>query len=116
VAAIIDAGDSLEALIGEGLRVLNRDWDDGLSVADAYLRGDFDDPYSPKGMLPEHKAMMRRARQNWCEIPVNAAVQALAVDGFRSGDQRAGDERSLKVTRPLDLSLAQLLAGQERLD
>ena len=28
----------------------------------------------------------------------------------------AGDERSLKVTRPLDLSLAQLLAGQERLD
>lgn len=27
-----------------------------------------------------------------------------------------GDERSLKVTRPLDLSLAQLLAGQERLD
>ena len=27
----------------------------------------------------------------------------------------AGDERSLKVTRPLDLSLAQLLAGQERL-
>lgn len=94
MAAIIDAGDSLEALIGEGLRVLNRDWEDGLSVADAYLRGDFDDPYSPKGMLPEHKAMMRRARQNWCEIPVNAAVQALAVDGFRSGDQRAGDERS----------------------
>ena len=28
----------------------------------------------------------------------------------------AGDERSLKVTRPLDLSLAQFLAGQERLD
>ena len=28
----------------------------------------------------------------------------------------AGDERSLKVTRPLDLSLAQLLAGQERPD
>ena len=28
----------------------------------------------------------------------------------------AGDERSLKVTRPLDLSLAQLLAGQEWLD
>lgn len=28
----------------------------------------------------------------------------------------AGDERSLKVTRPLDLSLARLLAGQERLD
>lgn len=28
----------------------------------------------------------------------------------------AGDEHSLKVTRPLDLSLAQLLAGQERLD
>ena len=28
----------------------------------------------------------------------------------------AGDERSLKVTRPLDLYLAQLLAGQERLD
>ncbi len=28
----------------------------------------------------------------------------------------AGDERSLKVTRPLDLSLAQLLAEQERLD
>lgn len=28
----------------------------------------------------------------------------------------AGDERSLKVTRPLDLSLAQLLAGRERLD
>ena len=28
----------------------------------------------------------------------------------------AGDERSLKVTRPLDLALAQLLAGQERLD
>ena len=28
----------------------------------------------------------------------------------------AGDERSLKVTRRLDLSLAQLLAGQERLD
>lgn len=28
----------------------------------------------------------------------------------------AGDERSLKVTHPLDLSLAQLLAGQERLD
>ena len=28
----------------------------------------------------------------------------------------AGDERSLKVTRPLDLSLAQRLAGQERLD
>ena len=28
----------------------------------------------------------------------------------------AGAERSLKVTRPLDLSLAQLLAGQERLD
>ena len=28
----------------------------------------------------------------------------------------AGDEHSLKVTRPLDLSLAQLLAGQERPD
>ena len=28
----------------------------------------------------------------------------------------AGDERSLKVTRPIDLALAQLLAGQERLD
>ena len=28
----------------------------------------------------------------------------------------AGDERSLKVTRPLDLALAQLLARQERLD
>ena len=92
--ALIDSGDSLESLIAEGLRIVRADWDSSLSVADNYLHGRFDLPYSPKGMSPEHKAMMRRARQNWCEIPVNAAVQALAVDGFRSGDQRLTDERS----------------------
>ena len=91
---LIDSGDSLESLIAEGLRIVRADWDSSLSVADNYLHGRFDLPYSPKGMSPEHKAMMRRARQNWCEIPVNAAVQALAVDGFRSGDQRLTDERS----------------------
>lgn len=79
------ADEPVEDLVVEALSVLSRDFDGRLGRVDAYLRGEFDDPYSPEGMSGETRSMMRRAKQNWCEIPVNAAVQALAVDGFRPG-------------------------------
>lgn len=79
-------GATLEDLVDEARAVIKRDREQVLDEVDQYLRGDFRDPYSAQGMTAESRAMMSRAQQNWCEIPVKAAVQALAVDGFRPGE------------------------------
>ncbi|WP_165218193.1 phage portal protein [Schaalia sp. ZJ1691] len=89
---IVLPDDPVDDLVEECLSQIRIDYESSLGKVDEYLRGVFDDPYSPEGMSVEAKATMDRARQNWCEIPVKAAVQALAVDGFRGGDQRLGGE------------------------
>ena len=96
-----DFSDPTEDLINEGLRVIQSDYDEVLGVADDYLHGRFADPYSPKGLTGEQRAMMRKAKLNWCEIPVEAATQVLLVDGFRPGEQQvAGPDGILEEEPP----------------
>ena len=96
-----DFSDPTEDLINEALRVIQSDYDEVLGVADNYLHGRFADPYSPKGLTGEQRAMMRKAKLNWCEIPVEAATQVLLVDGFRPGEQQvAGPDGILEENPP----------------
>lgn len=75
-------------LIEEALHIQQRDFSDSLDKVDRYLCGQFDDPYSMKDLTGEQKDMLKRSRQNWVTIPVNASTQALAVDGLRLGEDR----------------------------
>jgi hypothetical protein len=101
--------DSLEFLVSDALDIIQRDYRSNLREVDRYLRGDMRSPYSPKGMTAETKAMMRRAKQNWCEIPVNAATQALAADGYRPGrnDDADSGRESVDLTRTPEWSMWQ---------
>lgn len=62
-----------------------------LNHIDRYARGKFDPPYSPGDERSnEHKMMVERSMASWCTLPVDAAVQALAVDAYRAGARASG--------------------------
>lgn len=72
-----------------------------LARIDRYSRGVFDDPYMPSDTVgPEYRGLLRRSMAEWCNLPVDAAVQAMAVDAFRSGAEASGTLADSGVVLP----------------
>ena len=74
-----------------GIRRLNageRQWD----RRDDYYRGKQDLPYAPDGVNEEYLELREMALANWLSIAMDAPIQRLRVDGFRTGRDAEADD------------------------
>jgi hypothetical protein len=82
--------------LGQGLFALNEassDWD----RHEDYYRGVQDLPFAPEGVNQEYLELREMASANWLALAMDAPVQRLRAEGFRTGrdedaDQTAWDE------------------------
>ena len=86
------ARDFLEIGVTE-LNKRERDW----QRHEDYYHGKQDLPYAPEGVNEEYLELREMALANWLAIAMDAPIQRLRVDGFRTGrdsdaDQRAWDD------------------------
>lgn len=59
---------------------------------EAYVRGEQDLPFAPKGATREYMALREQSIANWTELYVSAPVQRLEVTGVRAGIGSSEDE------------------------
>ena len=81
---------SATELWNRGLKAL-QDRDPAWDKRERYLRGDQDDPFTPEGVNEEYKDLQRQAKVNITELAINAPIQRMAVEGFRTGRESAAD-------------------------
>jgi len=74
-----------------GLSALN-DGDKDWKRREDYYRGDQDLPYAPEGVNAEYMELREMALANWLGLAMDAPIQRLRVDGFRTGRDKAADE------------------------
>lgn len=56
-----------------------------------YYRGDQDLPYAPPGVNAEYLSLREMSVANWLALAMDAPVQRLRVDGFRTGREAEAD-------------------------
>lgn len=57
-----------------------------------YFDGTQDAPYAPEGVNEEYQALQDQSTANWLKLAMQAPVQRLRVDGFRTGRDQAADK------------------------
>lgn len=61
-----------------------------LDRIDRYVRGEHDDPYTPKSASDEYKLLAKRAVSNWIPLLVKTPSQSMSVSGYRRGGTSDG--------------------------
>lgn len=56
-----------------------------------YVEGKQDDPFAPEGVNTEYKSLQKQSIANFLEIAMNAPVQRMQADGFRTGRNDKAD-------------------------
>jgi hypothetical protein len=73
---------------------------DELERIDDYLHGKHDDPWVPDDANQEYRLLVERSITNGCPLLVNTPAQALYVDNYRRGEQKAGESEDGSLEDP----------------
>jgi len=82
-------------LFNQGMKAL-QERDSAWDKRDRYLRGALDDPFTPDGVNQEYKELQRQSKVNVSGLVINAPIQRMEVEGFRTGREADADMKVWK--------------------
>lgn len=78
-------------LFDQGMKSL-QERDPAWDKRERYLRGDLDNPFTPDGVNQEYKELQRQAKVNVSDLVINAPIQRMEIEGFRTGRDSKADK------------------------